>query len=684
MASTAARAYLCAGLGAIVLHFVRGGDDVLVYDAIGIVSAAVILGATAYRRPATWRAWTAIGLSQALMAAGDIIYDNFTSRYPGPADVLYLAGVAMLVAGASMLVTATARRDLLSHLDALLVTVGLGVAAWTLGFNGVGTEGTLVERFVSVAYPLADVLLLGVLIRLAFTNGRRRPSYWLLLAGVTPLFISDGAWVIPSLEQTYAVGTNWPDAGWLLSYVLLAVAALEPSMDQVVEAADERDVQPLSLRRVSVVGAALILAPASVVAAELWHHSVDIVVVCSVATVLLTLVVVRFVWIVRALERLRAQAVESERKFRMVFERAPIGISIGRDGVMQETNPALQAMLGYTGQELAQMQYTDVTHPEDLDIREQRELDDNARQAFSVDKRYVRKDGSWIDAHVHVALDVDDGLGISLIEDVTGRRELEEQLRQSQKMEAIGKLAGGIAHDFNNLMTAVIGYSDLLLRQFEGDDRATGQGRARSGESAVRASDLTRQLLAFGRRQIAAGRRRRPARRRQPHGPLLRRLIGEDIRLDTIFGAEPVVVRADPTQLEQVVMNLVVNARDAMPGGGTPDGRRRLGRRRRAILSVIDDGAGMDDETLERIFEPFFTTKAHRGGLGPRVSRRCTGSSARAAARSTSRATPGAGHERSRSASRSRGRPSCRSGRRSLRLLTDESINCREGSDGNG
>ena len=153
VASTAARAYLCAGLGAIVLHFVRGGDDVLVYDVIGIVSAAVILGATAYRRPATWRAWTAIGLSQALMAVGDMIYDNFTSRYPGPADVLYLAGVATLVAGAVMLVTATARRDLLSHLDALLVTVGIGVAAWTLGFDGVGTEGTLVERFVSVAYP---------------------------------------------------------------------------------------------------------------------------------------------------------------------------------------------------------------------------------------------------------------------------------------------------------------------------------------------------------------------------------------------------------------------------------------------------------------------------------------------------------------------------------------------------
>jgi PAS domain S-box-containing protein len=614
VASTAARAYLCVGIGAIVLHFVRGGDDVLVYDAIGIVSSAVILGATFLRRPSTWRAWTAIGISQALMAVGDVIYDNFTTRYPGPADVFYLLGVATLIVGAALLGTATDRRDIMSHLDALLVTFGVGIAAWMLAFNGVGTEGSASERIVSVAYPLADVLLLGVLIRLAFVQGRRKPSYWLLLAGVTPLFVADGAWVVPSLEQTYAVGTNWADAGWLLSYVLLAAAALEFSMGQIVEPTHRRALEPLSLRRVTIVGAALILAPASVAVAELWHHSVDIVVVCSAATVLLTLVVLRFVWIVRELETLRTQAVESERKFRMVFERAPVGISIGRSGVMQETNPALQEMLGYSSSELARMHYTEVTHADDLDVVEQQQLDDNQRQSFSIDKRYVRKDGSMIDAHVHVALDLDDGLGISLIEDVTGRRELEEQLRQSQKMEAIGKLAGGIAHDFNNLMTAVMGYSDLLLQQLDGDERAVEKVTA-IRESAVRASDLTRQLLAFGRRQTlqADDVDLRDVVMRMDS--LLRRLIGEDIQLDTIFGAEPVVVRADQTQLEQVVMNLVVNARDAMPGGGTLT-VAVVSNGESANLSVIDSGVGMDDETLERIFEPFFTTKARGEGSG--------------------------------------------------------------------
>jgi signal transduction histidine kinase len=162
-------------------------------------------------------------------------------------------------------------------------------------------------------------------------------------------------------------------------------------------------------------------------------------------------------------------------------------------------------------------------------------------------------------------------------------------------------------------MTAVIGYSDLLGRSLDGDPRSTKVDAIR--DSAVRASDLTRQLLAFGRRQtlqVSEVDLRDVVERMDS---LLRRLIGEDIRLETVFGSEPVVVRADATQLEQVVMNLAVNARDAMPSGGLltiavlSDGTE-------AVLSVIDDGAGMPAETRARIFEPFFTTKGVGEGSG--------------------------------------------------------------------
>jgi two-component system cell cycle sensor histidine kinase/response regulator CckA len=363
-------------------------------------------------------------------------------------------------------------------------------------------------------------------------------------------------------------------------------------------------------------GLGLIAVPTTMIVSHLTgspvHGLFEEIALCLIAAG----IVVRGGFLVRDLERLRRQVEQSERRFRMVFERAPIGISIGSNGMMSETNPALQRMLGYAGSEFARMHYTDVTHPDDLDFKQQLELDAGSRDAFAIDKRYRRSDGSYIDAHVNVALDLEESIGISLIEDVTGRRELEDQLRQAQKMDSIGKLAGGIAHDFNNLMTAVIGYSDLLLQQSGPDGRGREKVEA-IRDSAVRASELTRQLLAFSRRQIMQTQEIDLRNVVEKMDTLLRRLIGEDVRLQTLIGSEPVIVRADETQLEQVVMNLAVNARDAMPEGGTltvsilTDGDA-------AVLSVIDDGLGMDEETQSMIFEPFFTTKplAEASGLG--------------------------------------------------------------------
>jgi len=611
VAFTAARAYLGLGTLAIALHFLLRNDSA-VYGAVGLASAGLILIGTAYHRPRTWPAWTALAASQLLMALGDLVFDNLTNAYPGPADFFYLAGDATLVVALALLAARSAKSGFAAHLDALIVAFAVGIAAWPLVFSGSFDVSSL-SAAVSAAYPVADLLLLGVLARLLFLQDRRTTAYWLLVAAVVPLFIADGAYVIPALAGTYSSGTSWPDAGWLLSYVFFAVAALHPTMGSLVEARDDAR-EPLSLRRGLLLGGALLTAPIATVAADVSGHAVDLKPVLTAIAVLLVLVILRFAAIVRELDRLRVRAQDSERKFRMIFERAPIGISVGRDGVMSETNPTFQRMLGYTGEELACMHYTEITEPDEPWLEVQHELDEGKRDRFSVDKRYVRKDGVLVDSHVHVALDLEDGLGISMIEDVTDRRALEEQLRQSQKMEAIGKLAGGIAHDFNNLMTAVIGYSDLLLMQFDADDRRRAKVDA-IRESAVRASDLTRQLLAFGRRQLLLAEEVDVRGVVERMDTLLHRLIGEDIRLETVFGSEEVIVRADRTQLELVVMNLAVNARDAMPDGGTltiaalSDGAS-------AILSVIDDGLGMDEETVARIYEPFFTTKPVGEGSG--------------------------------------------------------------------
>jgi len=213
--------------------------------------------------------------------------------------------------------------------------------------------------------------------------------------------------------------------------------------------------------------------------------------------------------------------------------------------------------------------------------------------------------------------------------DISERVRLEEQLRQSQKMEAVGRLAGGVAHDFNNLLTVINGYSEMLQAGLDPTDPNHGL-LTDVRDAGERAAALTRQLLAFSRRQVLEPRVVELGQVVRGLEKMLRRLISEDIGLATSLPPALPRVCVDPGQLEQVVMNLVVNARDAMPGGGRlsielravvlddavreriPDGRPG----RFLQLSVADTGCGMDGELLARIFEPFFTTKEQGKGTG--------------------------------------------------------------------
>jgi PAS domain S-box-containing protein len=236
----------------------------------------------------------------------------------------------------------------------------------------------------------------------------------------------------------------------------------------------------------------------------------------------------------------------------------------------------------------------------------------------------------WLASFYPVRMQAGEILGVGvLVSEITDRKQLEDQLRQSQKMEAVGQLAGGIAHDFNNLLTAITGYSSLGLQYIDGNDRIRGylEEIKKAGD---RAANLTRQLLAFGRKQIL-----------QPVplnlndivsdiNKLLQRLIGEDIQLSAKLGIELRRIKVDPGQIEQVLVNLAVNARDAMPRGGKLTietanvelsqeyADRHVGVQPGGyvMLAVSDNGMGMDEKTLERIYEPFFTTKAKDKGTG--------------------------------------------------------------------
>jgi two-component system cell cycle sensor histidine kinase/response regulator CckA len=219
---------------------------------------------------------------------------------------------------------------------------------------------------------------------------------------------------------------------------------------------------------------------------------------------------------------------------------------------------------------------------------------------------------------------------LSVTRDVTERRRLEEQLVQAQRMEAVGRLAGGIAHDFNNLLTGILGYSDILRAGLAEDDPL----RADADEirkAADRAASLTRQLLAFSRRQVLRSRVIDLNTVVEEMERMLRRLIGEDVELVTACASDLGPVEADPGQIEQVIANLVVNARDAMPSGGrlvietaNYEVDQRLASAHSAemtpgpyvVLSVTDTGVGMDPETQAHLFEPFFTTKDVGKGTG--------------------------------------------------------------------
>ena len=247
--------------------------------------------------------------------------------------------------------------------------------------------------------------------------------------------------------------------------------------------------------------------------------------------------------------------------------------------------------------------------------------------------RFRRKDGSyaWIQDEKRLLRGAD-GRPTEIVgswSDVTARVELEEQLRQSQKMEAIGRLAGGVAHDFNNLLTVITGYSELLLQMLPPDDsKARYVGDIR--DAGERAAALTRQLLAFSRKQLLEPRVLDLNDVVRDLDKMLRRLIGEDVVLTTVLSPDAAAVKVDPGQIEQVVINLAVNSRDAMPGGGRLTIETRtveLGEEECRVhcdarpglytrISVSDTGCGMTPEIKARIFEPFFTTKAPGKGTG--------------------------------------------------------------------
>jgi PAS domain S-box-containing protein len=340
-------------------------------------------------------------------------------------------------------------------------------------------------------------------------------------------------------------------------------------------------------------------------------------------------------------ERRRSEAElrESEARFRGAFEHSAAGMALlTPEGAFLRVNRALCEMLGYPERELLALRHDALSDPDDVEPAgwRDRNLRTGSIRWYQQERRYRHRDGRVVWGLVSVS-----AVGASpeemsdlllQVHDITERKraqELEEQLRQAQKIEAIGRLAAGVAHDFNNLLMVITGRGHILLHRL-GRDHPLRRHVELIQDTALRAGALTRQLLAFSRKQVPEPALLDLSAVLLDMAPMLQRLIGEEIALAVEPGRGLGRVRADRSQVEQVVMNLVVNARDAMPEGG----RLTLETRETALdeafaashpgarpgpcvaLAVRDTGVGMDAATCARLFEPFFTTKGPGKGTG--------------------------------------------------------------------
>ena len=323
----------------------------------------------------------------------------------------------------------------------------------------------------------------------------------------------------------------------------------------------------------------------------------------------------------------------SEEKYRTLVETAMDAICIFQDGRVKYHTHRVEELLGRTEQEIHGEPFLPFIHPDDRDMVLERHVKraqgEHVVSAYPF--RVVNKAGEvlWVEGNASLVTWEGRSAVLSFLRDITARRELEAQLIQAQKLESVARLAGGVAHDFNNLLSVILGYVEMVLMELT-QENPQRESLDEVYNAAVRAKTLTRQLLAFSRTQVLEIRTLDINEVIIGFEKLLRRLLREDIEMEVQLTPQTARVNADIAQLEQVLMNLVVNARDAMPKGGRlliESGVEELDQTyastrpgikpgRYVLVSVSDDGMGMDSKTMDRIFEPFFTTKEEGTGTG--------------------------------------------------------------------
>jgi two-component system cell cycle sensor histidine kinase/response regulator CckA len=623
--------------------------EVIVGDAVYLVPvalAAFLSLVVARRVPRPYRAfWFLLALSNVGWLAGEVTWSvtelglDRQPPFPSLADAFYLSSYALMLpavlCGFAPGLRARAAR---AALDASILVASLGYVGFVLLIEPQLGWGRSLATATGIAYPLLGVAIVMLLVSVAFAGRRGMPlSIGLVVTAFFLSALTDAAYTYLSVVNSYASG-SWLNVGWQAEAVLLSIAA--------VVVIRRRDREPIARLADRDVGLPLVLAgtAAAVVLVGLDLMNGDLRPAGAIlAGAALTAVVVRLASTAsareRAVLRLELKTAELEERVRErdaarneldhavsllqgTLDSTADGILVvGVDGRITGFNQRFLEMwslptdveVGVDDDELLALAISQLADP-DAFLERLRELYADPELTSFEEIHFA--DGRIYERYTQPQRVGGDIVGRVLsFRDVSERRRLEDGLRQSQKMEAVGRLAGGVAHDFNNLLTAILGHTERLEREI--DDERARTATAEIRHSAQRAAQLTRQLLAVSRKQVLQLRTIDVNDVVRELRLLLRPLLGERIALTVAYADEPALVHVDPGQLEQVLLNLALNARDAVVDRGSlhveiahdPAADH-------VLVRVVDTGAGMDHATRERAFEPFFTTKVDGAGLG--------------------------------------------------------------------
>lgn len=626
--------YAIGGLATIGLLSL---SNVWTQTCLYCLSVGIVVWTTRRRDPGQRRAWYLIAAGLTAFSVADIIWNIFelygqqVPSFPAPMDAMYLAGYPLVAAGLFLLSRVDGVRPG-DNIDSAIITIGLGAVSWVfLGAPFLSAPGySGLQLATALAYPAGDALLLGAVVSIVLSGIRGASVRWLIVtAGL--IVVTDGIYLHQSFLGSYSAG-GWLDIGWLLSYVAIALASLQLAP---LRSANTGDHRRLSVGRLSFPILLATVGPALFSAQLIAGVQVNRFVIGGSVAVLIVLALARARGVVssfnKQLARLDEQKVSLEFQARVLDEIESFVVVVGSDARLSYWNAYAGQYFGWSDEDARERLWSDVFGGLDADEIAGVSAGLLESGTWEGDIAIPGKSESRVVSVAVSQMHDETGTQVATIcigHDVTQGRELEDRLRRVQKLEAFGQLAGGVAHDFNNLLAVVVNYAKFLV-----DDLPEGDSRREDALEIVNAGErgarLTRQLLTFSRKNVVKPEVLQLNDVVREMSKMLSRTIPENVRFSIELTDDLSSIRIDPGHMEQIIMNLVVNARDAMPDGGNMKLRTsttsiesadaaRLGitAGRYVTFSVGDEGVGMDEHTQARIFEPFFTTKEVGKGTG--------------------------------------------------------------------